>query len=62
MFVGKLSESEEEMEIVEEEVTTDIYDQSQVTYYDGQTVEQYQVSLANHRSPTMMARLLNNIR
>ena len=44
MFVGKLSESEEEMEIVEEEVTTDIYDQSQVTYYDGQTVEQYQVS------------------
>ena len=62
MFVGKLSESEEEMEIVEEEVTTDIYDQSQVAYYDGQTVEQYQVSLTNHRSPTMMARLLNNIR
>ena len=62
MFVGKLSESEEEMEIVEEEVTTDIYDQSQVTYYDGQTVEQYQVSLTNHRSPTIMARLLNNTR
>ena len=49
LIAGKLSESEEEMEMEEEMANG--FDQSQSTYYDGQAVEQYQVSLFTNNRP-----------
>ena len=53
LIAGKLSESEEEMEMEEEMANGDGFDQSQSTYYDGQAVEQYQVSLFTNNRPLM---------